>query len=80
MGQSVYLPPGQGLLPRLPDPAGRVPGPLVAEDGRAGHEDPGAGASVLVAGSAIFGDERPWDAARRIREAGAKALSGRQVD
>jgi ribulose-phosphate 3-epimerase len=39
-----------------------------------------AGARVLVAGSAIFGDERPWDAARRIREAGAKALSGRQVD
>ena len=39
-----------------------------------------AGARVLVAGSAIFGDERPWDAARRIREAGEKALSGRQVD
>jgi ribulose-phosphate 3-epimerase len=39
-----------------------------------------AGARVLVAGSAIFGDERPWDAARRIRSAGEKALSGRQVD
>ena len=40
----------------------------------------GAGARVLVAGSAIFGAERPWDAARRIREAGEKALLGRQVD
>ncbi|MHB8439545.1 MAG: ribulose-phosphate 3-epimerase [Acidimicrobiales bacterium] len=35
-----------------------------------------AGARVLVAGSAIFGDDRPWDAARRIREAGTKALAG----
>ena len=35
-----------------------------------------AGARVLVAGSAVFGDERPWDAARRIREAGEKALPG----
>ncbi|HUO49507.1 MAG TPA: ribulose-phosphate 3-epimerase [Acidimicrobiales bacterium] len=39
-----------------------------------------AGARVLVAGSAVFGDERPWDAARRIREAGQKALPGGQVD
>jgi len=39
-----------------------------------------AGARVLVAGSAVFGDERPWDAARRIREAGEKALPGGQVD
>jgi len=38
-----------------------------------------AGARVLVAGSAVFGDEHPWDATRRIREAGEKALSGRQV-
>lgn len=34
----------------------------------------GAGARVLVAGSAIFGDERPWDAAARIRRAGEAAL------
>jgi ribulose-phosphate 3-epimerase len=33
-----------------------------------------AGARVLVAGSAVFGDERPWEAARRIRVAGEKAL------
>jgi len=39
-----------------------------------------AGARVLVAGSAVFGDERPWDAARRIREAGEKALPRGQVD
>ncbi len=39
-----------------------------------------AGARVLVAGSAVFGDEHPWDAVRRIREAGEKALLGRQVD
>ena len=38
-----------------------------------------AGARVLVAGSAIFGDERPWDAARRIRAAGEKALPGGQL-
>ena len=37
-----------------------------------------AGARVLVAGSAIFGAERPWEAARRIREAAAKALAGGQ--
>jgi ribulose-phosphate 3-epimerase len=34
-----------------------------------------AGARVLVAGSAIFGDEHPWDAARRIRGAGEAALT-----
>jgi ribulose-phosphate 3-epimerase len=28
----------------------------------------GAGANVFVAGSAIFGHERPWEAADRIRE------------
>ncbi|HXX91715.1 MAG TPA: ribulose-phosphate 3-epimerase [Acidimicrobiales bacterium] len=39
-----------------------------------------AGARVLVAGSAIFGDDHPWEATRRIRESGEKALSGRQVD
>ncbi|HUY63224.1 MAG TPA: ribulose-phosphate 3-epimerase [Acidimicrobiales bacterium] len=39
-----------------------------------------AGARVLVAGSAIFGDERPWEAARRIRLAAQKALPGGQVD
>jgi ribulose-phosphate 3-epimerase len=38
-----------------------------------------AGARVLVAGSAIFGAERPWDAARRIRVAGEKALPGPPV-
>jgi ribulose-phosphate 3-epimerase len=39
-----------------------------------------AGARVLVAGSAIFGGGRPWEAARRIRAAGEKALPGGQVD
>ncbi|MGA2521158.1 MAG: ribulose-phosphate 3-epimerase [Acidimicrobiales bacterium] len=39
-----------------------------------------AGARVLVAGSAVFGDERPWEAARRIRLAGEKGLPGGQVD
>ncbi len=39
-----------------------------------------AGARVLVAGSAIFGDERPWDAARRIRAAAEKALPGGTVN
>ncbi len=34
-----------------------------------------AGARVLVAGSAIFDDERPWEAARRIRLAAEKALA-----
>jgi ribulose-phosphate 3-epimerase len=34
-----------------------------------------AGARVLVAGSAIFGDSRPWEAARRIRAAAEKALT-----
>jgi ribulose-phosphate 3-epimerase len=33
-----------------------------------------AGARVLVAGSAVFGDERPWEAIRRIRAAGRAAL------
>jgi len=35
-----------------------------------------AGARVLVAGSAIFADDRPWEAARRLREVGEKALPG----
>jgi ribulose-phosphate 3-epimerase len=39
-----------------------------------------AGARVLVVGSAIFGDEHPAEAARRIRLAGEKALPGGQVD
>lgn len=38
-----------------------------------------AGARVLVAGSAIFDDPRPWEAARRIRMAAEKALSQRPV-
>jgi ribulose-phosphate 3-epimerase len=39
-----------------------------------------AGARVLVAGSAIFSAERPWEAARRLRLAGEKALPGGQGD
>ena len=39
-----------------------------------------AGARVLVAGSAVFGHERPWEAARAIRVAGEKALPGAPVD
>ena len=39
-----------------------------------------AGARVLVAGSAIFGAERPAEAARRLRIVGEKALPGGQVD
>ncbi len=39
-----------------------------------------AGARILVAGSAIFGAPRPWEAARRIRVAGEKALPGAPVD
>lgn len=39
-----------------------------------------AGARVLVAGSAVFGDERPWEAARRIRRAGEKVLAEAKVD
>lgn len=35
-----------------------------------------AGARVLVAGSAIFGMPRPWEAARRIQEVGEAALAG----
>jgi ribulose-phosphate 3-epimerase len=35
-----------------------------------------AGARVLVAGSAIFGMPRPWEAARTIQEAGEAALPG----
>jgi ribulose-phosphate 3-epimerase len=38
-----------------------------------------AGARVLVAGSAIFGDPRPWEAARRIRHAAEKVLESGQV-
>ena len=33
-----------------------------------------AGARVLVAGSAIFDEDRPWEAARRIREAAMAGL------
>jgi len=35
-----------------------------------------AGARVLVAGSAIFGHPRPWEAARRIRDAAEQAAAG----
>jgi len=35
-----------------------------------------AGARVLVAGSAIFGDPRPWEAVSRLRRAGNAALVG----
>ncbi|HTT87987.1 MAG TPA: hypothetical protein VMF65_00425, partial [Acidimicrobiales bacterium] len=38
-----------------------------------------AGARVLVAGSAIFGAPRPWEAARRIRGAGLAALPDSHV-
>ncbi len=38
-----------------------------------------AGARVLVAGSAIFDDPRPWDAARRIRTVAEEALSSGPV-
>jgi len=34
-----------------------------------------AGARVLVAGTAIFGVPRPWEAARRLREIGMAALT-----
>jgi ribulose-phosphate 3-epimerase len=34
-----------------------------------------AGARVLVAGTAIFGMPRPWEAARRLREIGMAALT-----
>jgi ribulose-phosphate 3-epimerase len=37
-----------------------------------------AGARMLVAGSAIFGQQRPWEAAARIRAAGAAALPRHQ--
>jgi ribulose-phosphate 3-epimerase len=40
----------------------------------------GAGARVLVAGSAVFGADRPWEAARRIRRAAEKALPGAPLD
>lgn len=33
-----------------------------------------AGARVLVCGSAVFGQDKPWEAVRRIREAGSRAL------
>jgi len=39
-----------------------------------------AGARVLVAGSAVFGADRPWEAARGIRRAAEKALPGAPVD
>jgi ribulose-phosphate 3-epimerase len=35
-----------------------------------------AGARVLVAGSAVFGQPKPWEAVRRIRAAGEAALAG----
>lgn len=35
-----------------------------------------AGARVLVAGSAIFSDDKPWEATQRIRKAGESGLSG----
>jgi ribulose-phosphate 3-epimerase len=35
-----------------------------------------AGARVLVAGSAVFADEHPWEAVRRLRLAGERALPG----
>ena len=40
----------------------------------------GYGADVLVAGSAIFGHPRPWEAARLIRTAAEKAEVARPVD
>jgi ribulose-phosphate 3-epimerase len=33
-----------------------------------------AGARVLVCGSAVFGQDKPWEAVRRIREAGTRSL------
>jgi ribulose-phosphate 3-epimerase len=33
-----------------------------------------AGARVLVCGSAVFGQDKPWEAVRRIREAGSRSL------
>jgi ribulose-phosphate 3-epimerase len=39
-----------------------------------------AGARVLVAGSAIFGTPRPWEAARRIQEVAEAALPGGGTD
>ena len=33
-----------------------------------------AGARVLVAGTAVFGDERPWEAVKRLRAAGEASL------
>ncbi|HML01070.1 MAG TPA: ribulose-phosphate 3-epimerase [Acidimicrobiales bacterium] len=39
-----------------------------------------AGARVLVAGSAVFGEPRPWEAARRIRAAAEKVLARGQVE
>jgi ribulose-phosphate 3-epimerase len=35
-----------------------------------------AGANVLVAGSAVFGGSRPWEAAGRIKTAASEAASG----
>ncbi|MFZ0668489.1 MAG: ribulose-phosphate 3-epimerase [Acidimicrobiales bacterium] len=36
-----------------------------------------AGARVLVAGSAVFGDAKPWEAIRRIRNSGVAAIDAR---
>lgn len=60
----------QGLAVRIEVDGGidETTAPLVAE----------AGADVLVAGSAIFGRERPWEAAQAIRRA-AEAAIGREV-
>jgi ribulose-phosphate 3-epimerase len=35
-----------------------------------------AGANVFVAGSAVFGEPRPWDAVEAIRDAAAAAIAG----
>jgi ribulose-phosphate 3-epimerase len=35
-----------------------------------------AGARVLVAGSSIFGHDRPWEAARRLRDVAEAVLAG----
>jgi ribulose-phosphate 3-epimerase len=33
-----------------------------------------AGARMLVAGSAIFGDDQPWEAVKRLRAAGERSM------
>jgi ribulose-phosphate 3-epimerase len=60
----------QGLAVRIEVDGGidETTAPLVAQ----------AGAEVLVAGSAIFGRERPWEAAQAIRRA-AEAAIGREM-